>query len=180
VLSELAIYVNRFFYPTDINYIFKFFDLDICGFMIYAILIFSIKPTKFMYSFILLVGPFGAILALIFPNSMPFPDVKFFIFFITHGLMLLLTVFIFLTYNEYKLQFKDTVKVLLTIGVCAVLAMISNSIINSNFMFLNGSSGQATPLDLFSTVPVIRALEILPIFYLVLLLEEQIYKRIKK
>jgi uncharacterized membrane protein YwaF len=109
-IFQCVVWVDRVINPTTDKYIFKIFDLDICGLIIYALFIFIIKPNKICYQFILFIGPFGTVLAMIFPRSLNFPALTFWTYFITHITALLSIIIIFLSYKNIDLSDKTITK----------------------------------------------------------------------
>lgn len=126
---------------------------ELCGITLLLSIAMLITRSRRLYSFLYFAGIGGAFIALLTPNLVyPFPHVRFLLFFIAHGAIILAS--LYMTWIEgYKPSWKSLLFTMLCLNVVAACVWIANYMLGSNYMFLSRKPSTYSVLDYFGPYP---------------------------
>jgi hypothetical integral membrane protein (TIGR02206 family) len=159
--SEISFYVANIMelshgrqVATENSAIGLFLPLHLCGAVLYFIWAFALRPNRLCFEVVFCWSFVGGVLAALMPDMRGhnFPDFLAFQMFFSHGMLLVMGVFLVCAYSrDYPLTWKSILRVMGVTLILAVLAFIVNQRFGTNYMFLGGSpAGERTPLDYLS------------------------------
>jgi len=125
------------------QYVWDFLPLHLCSINIFVILAYVIKPSELKAELLYSLCIPGALLALVSPSWTKLPLLNF-MHLHSYTIHLLLVLFpILLLAGGFKPNFRRLPKCLLCIVVACVIIYPLNKLLDTNFMFLNGTSNVA-------------------------------------
>ncbi len=145
--------------------------LHLCSVLVWAGAWMLITKSYRIYEFMYLMGIAGAIQALATPDLgiYGFPHFRFFQTFISHGLIV--TSAIYMTAVEgFRPTWKSTLRVFVWINIYAVIVYYINTLIGSDYLWINSKPVTPSLLDLLPAWPIyILYMELLGIICILLL-----------
>lgn len=129
--------------------------LHLCSVLVWTGAIMLMTKNYHIYEFMYLMGIGGAIQALATPDVgiYGYPHFRFFQTFISHGLIV--TSAIYMTVVEgFRPTWKSLWRVFVWVNVYAGIVFLVNSVIGSNYLFINRKPPTASLLDLLPDWPV--------------------------
>lgn len=119
------------------NWNFDYLPLHLCSINIFMIVAYTIKPSQWLGNYLYTVCIPGALAALLFPTWIVLP-VENFMHWHSFTVHILLAAFpvMLVAGGDVKRDYKLIPKALLLLVICAVPILITNFLLNTNFMFL--------------------------------------------
>jgi len=143
----------------------------LCSVFVWLSAYMLITKNRHIYEFAFFLGISGALQALLTPDiaEYGFPHFRFFHIFVSHGSIVLASLFMTIVEN-YRPYWRSMAKVLLWLNIYAVFVYIVNLIIGSNYLFVNHKPETASLLDVLGPWPVyIFASELVALLMFVIL-----------
>ncbi|OBZ18835.1 hypothetical protein A8L34_04575 [Bacillus sp. FJAT-27264] len=141
-------YISQGIWRTDSS-----LPLELCGLTVLLSAIMLLTRSRILYAFLYFAGIGGASIALLTPNLVyPFPHFRFLLFFISHGAIILSS--LYMTWVEgFKPSWKSLSFTMLCLNLTAACVWVANSMLGSNYMFLMRKPSTYSVLDYFGPYP---------------------------
>lgn len=152
----------------------KTLPLELCSLSLYLTALFLVFNNERIWRFSFPVTIIGAAIACLIgtADGYDFPHIRFFQFFISHGLLIITNLFGALVL-DFKMGFKEYKKTLLSVYIIAVFVFFINKYLGANYMFLNWAPYPVEFLEdylgkfyILPIIAVISALYYLPVYAL--------------
>lgn len=171
IVNEIGWHLWNFFYDTWT--IQKMLPLHVCSILVWLSALMLINKSYRIYEFAYLLGIGGALQALITPDLgiYGFPHYRFFQTFISHGLIVIAALYMTFA-EEMRPTWKSLIRVFSFTNIYMVAVYGVNTLIHSNYLYVNGKPPTASLLDLLPEWPIyllyMEGLGLLTIFVLYL------------
>lgn len=171
IVNEITWHLWNFFYDTWS--IQKMLPLHICSILVWLSALMLINKSYRIYEFAYLLGIGGALQALITPDLgiYGFPHYRFFQTFIAHGLIVIAALYMTIA-EKMRPTWKSLIRVFAFTNLYMVAVYGINTLIGSNYLYVNGKPSTASLLDLLPDWPIyllyMEGLGLLTIFVLYL------------
>jgi hypothetical integral membrane protein (TIGR02206 family) len=150
VSCEIALQV---WYAVTDNWGLYSLPFQLCSIMMWLSAILLLTRNKRLYEITFFLGIMGALQALLTPNlDQTFPQFRYFHFFIAHSAIVGASVFMTVV-EGYRPRVSSVFRAIGWLHVLAIPAAITNSLTDSNFMFLARKPNTASLLDLLAPWP---------------------------
>ncbi|MFC3750701.1 TIGR02206 family membrane protein [Paenibacillus sp. GCM10012306] len=127
--------------------------LELCGITLLLSVVMLLTRNRMLYGFLYFAGIGGASIALLTPNLVyPFPHFRFLLFFISHGAIILAS--LYMTWVEgFRPSWKSLSFTMLCLNLVAACVWVANFMLGSNYMFLMRKPNTYSVLDYFGPYP---------------------------
>lgn len=171
ILNEITWHLWNFFYDTWS--IQKMLPLHVCSVLVWLSALMLINKSYRIYEFAYLLGIGGALQALLTPDLgiYGFPHYRFYQTFISHGLIVIAALYMTIA-EEMRPTWKSLIRVFAFTNLYMVAVYGINTLIHSNYLYVNGKPPTASVLDLLPDWPIyllyVEGLGLVTIFVLYL------------
>lgn len=133
--------------------------LELCGITLWLSIIMLFTRSRKLYTFLYFAGIGGASIALLTPNLVyPFPHVRFLLFFISHGAIVLSS--LYMTWVEgFRPTWRSLLFTMISLNLIAAVVWFINRLLDANYMFLMHKPGTYSVLDYFGPYPYYLLIE---------------------
>lgn len=146
--------------------------LQLCGASIYLCIFLWITDSRLIFEIVYFWGMCGTFMALFTPSmgGYDFPHYRFLQFFIGHGLIVI-TIMYYVAVRGWRVDIRSFFKSLAALHVLAVIDLIVNRIVGSNYMFLSAKPDSTSLMDILPDWPAyLLWMEVLAIVFMLLML----------
>jgi hypothetical integral membrane protein (TIGR02206 family) len=179
VFAQCVFYVWNIIFIPD-QWAKQLIPLHICTVALFPLVIFALHQNKVCYELLVVWGIIGGIPGVLIPSTLGynFPHIVVFQTLLYHSVVLLSAFFISINYT-YILNRTSYIRVILETFALAVISIITNNLVGSNYMFLGTSpEGQSTPIDLLPPGPV-RVVGLMILFLIVVFIIQTVHNKLK-
>lgn len=153
ILNEITWHLWVYFYSEWT--IQKMLPLHICSILVWLSAWMLIKKSYRIYEFAYFLGIGGALQALLTPDAgiYGFPHYRFFQTFISHGFIIIAAIYMTLS-EEMRPTWKSLLRVLVFANIYMAIVYGINTLIGSNYLYLNHKPPTASVLDMLPDWPI--------------------------
>lgn len=153
IINEISWHTWAYFY--DEWTIQKMLPLHICSILVWLSALMLIKKSYKIYEFVYFLGIGGALQALLTPDAgiYGFPHFRFFQTFISHGFIIIAAIYMTVI-EKMSPTWKSLLRVFVITNIYLAVVFGINTLIGSNYLYLNHKPPTASLLDLLPDWPV--------------------------
>ena len=153
IFNEISWHLWAYFY--DNWTLQKMLPLHICSILVWLSALMLIRKSYKFYEFAYFLGIGGALQALLTPDTgiYGFPHFRFFHTFISHGFIIIAAIYMTVV-EKMRPTWKSLLRIFVITNIYMVVVYGINTLIGSNYLYLNHKPPTASLLDLLPDWPV--------------------------